>query len=349
MTNDFINYLIKYKINTSQELTTLEEDISFSGSDTQVDLYFDHSSITLDLLPFYKGVKYCEIEIELLEVSMEIHGNNIKNTGYQLGCSLTCIEMSNHCINLACVHDGSPINLSVSYAKFSMDYDKADCLPLPIIDYVNKLEKNNGLFLTLCELVDDSMLKYISEADYGNGAEKCFRTLKKIQQKKCYPNEADFNLIEVLELTSYGRPSTVAGKVKILFSSTILLSCDCSDEGPKEYWLIKLLSISTSKEQKKLLLAYYVNYLFSTNSHENPNLLLVLLIVTTMCFLDYPDKDIIFLLTDLDKTKYCTRYECCFIPDGTMLDFKSMLDLFPNNKHANKIYSMLELMFKKSA
>ncbi len=106
-------------------------------------------------------------------------------------------------------------------------------IPKHIADILSQYKPSETMLLQhLCELVDDSMLKEIAEADYGQNADECFVALSRIKETKKIPTPMDFSLQEVLALTRWSEPiepKRKQGHIMRAFASVALLLAATND------------------------------------------------------------------------------------------------------------------------
>jgi len=238
-----------------------------------LDLHFDKEEDRLEFSfrLFYKKYIFAEVDIEFHNpFQFEFIGNQENNTNIEESIELLDsgifdnifkFEFTDGSLVFQAKNEAIDFKIKTLYRTFSIDIDFFNTTKF--IDNIEKRDKNNEFFHTICNEITNEQLTAIAKGEYYFKEESVYAELVTIKETYLIPKEIDFTTYSALSFTSFNQPNTKAEHVERLFACTVILlgDYDFTDYAYIGNILIPIFSSATAlgKNYVKQARAFFLN------------------------------------------------------------------------------------------
>jgi len=261
---NFYQYLIDNELET-KDLELSDLSIAFMIDNANLYYYSNSDSINFDFELYTKeGIVLGEFSLELKAVinqTLQLDDKFVDipsdKTMWEFFTGLTKVEIHPNKLIITGIHHDNKIQKAIwSFDFVAVNLDWEPQITLQTWQFLKTLSPSEiPLFNMLCDFMDDEMLMNIAQADYGYEADYCFSALKTIIKSKKMLDKTEFQVKEVLSLTSFSRSKTQKDHLIRAFSCSCLLIGNIIDKdfdfgGNNENSYIQLVESITMLDKK---------------------------------------------------------------------------------------------------
>ena len=201
-----------------------------------LDLHFDKEEDRLEFSfrLFYKKYIFAEVDIEFHNpFQFEFIENQENNTNIEESIELLDsgifdnifkFEFTDGSLVFQAKNEAIDFQIKTLYRTFSIDIDFFNTTKF--IDNIEKRDKNNEFFHTICNEITNEQLTTIAKGEYYFKEESVYAELATIKETHLIPKEITFTTYDTLSFSSFNRPNTKEEHVERLFACTLILLGD---------------------------------------------------------------------------------------------------------------------------